>query len=336
MEYLTRRVLTGLAVGALALALSAGVSAAEFTIRAASHYNADTAIGFGMKTFKRLVEEYTNGRVEVELFLNAELGGEREHVEMVKNGAIEMTSTGLSGVGLYVSGLEVLELPYLYKDVDSLVRITSALIPSMQKMLNEKGFHSVGFIYNGPRSTIATRPLRTLEDFKNLKIRVPEAPLYVGWAKTMGAKPTPVPWPEIYTSLQTGLVEATEAAADGIYSSRFYEVAKYFTKTEHIYFAQYLVFNTKYFNALPADIQEAVMQAGHDMGPLQAQENKRVVDKALAALKKNGTEIIELTPTETQKFRDAMLDFNEEFAKSLGEAPYGVFKEAMRLIAEGK
>lgn len=335
MEKLTRRALTALAAGVLVSAMGSGAGAADFTIRAASHYNADTAIGFGMKTFKRLAEEYSNGRVEVELFLNAELGGEREHVEMVKNGAIEMTSTGLSGVGLYVSGLEVLELPYLYKDVDSLVRITLALLPSMQKMLNEKGFHSVGFIYNGPRSTISIRPLRTLEDFKNLKIRVPEAPLYVGMAKTMGAKPTPVPWPEIYTSLQTSLVEATEAAPDGIYSSRFYEVAKYFTKTEHIYFAQYLVFNTKYFNGLPKDIQEAIMQAGRDMGPLQAQENKRVVDKALAALKKAGAEVIDLSPAEKEKFRQAMLDFNEEFAKGLGKAPYGVFKEAMRLISSG-
>ena len=335
MKYLMKPVLSGLAVGVLASAMCAGAWAAEFTVRAASHYNANTAIGFGMTTFKRLAEDYTGGRVEVELFLSGELGGEREAVEMVKNGAIEMTATGLSGVGLYVSGLEVLELPFLYKDVDALVRITSALLPSMQKMLNEKGFHSVGFLYNGPRSTVSVRPLRTLDDFKNLKLRVPEAPLYVGMAKAWGTKPTPVPYPEVYTSLQTGVVEGTETAPDSIYSTRVYEVAPYVTLTEHIYFAQYLVFNAKHFNNLPKDIQDALMEAGRDMGALQAQENKRAVDRGTMLLKKAGVEIISLSPDELQRFRDSMREFNEEFAKSLGEAPYNVFKQAQKLIGSG-
>jgi len=106
------RTFTALVAGVFSLGLCASSLAADFKIRAATHFNENTAIAFGLKTFKRLVEEKTSGRVAVELFLNAELGTEREAVEMVKNGAIEMTSTGLSGVGLYVSGLDVLELPY--------------------------------------------------------------------------------------------------------------------------------------------------------------------------------------------------------------------------------
>lgn len=331
MTRLLGKTLVGLAVGVLTVGLCAGASAADFKIRAASHFNENTAIGFGMKTFKRLVEEKTKGRVEVDLFLNAELGNEREAAEMVKNGAIEMTSTGLSGVGLYVSGLDVLELPYLYKNADELVRITGALVPYMQSMLNEKGFQSVGFIYAGPRHTDSVKPLRSFADFKGLRLRVPEAPLYVGMAKAMGATPTPVAFTEVYTSLQTGIVEAMEGDADTIYKQRFYEVAKHVTLTGHIYYAQYMIFNKKYFDGLPADIQKALMEAGAETGKLQAKENQRQVLLSIEALKKDGVEIIELPEAELQKFRDAMKDFDEQYAKSRGEGPYKIFKEAQRL-----
>ncbi|MBE0529581.1 MAG: TRAP transporter substrate-binding protein [Rhodospirillales bacterium] len=331
MTRLMGRTFAGLVAGALVLGMGSGASAADFKIRAASHFNENTAIGFGMKAFKRLAEEKSGGRVEVELFLNAELGNEREAAEMVRNGAIEMTSTGLSGVGLYVSGLDVLELPYLYKDADALVRITDALLPHMQKMLNDKGFQSVGFIYAGPRHTNSVKPLRAFADFKNLKLRVPESPLYVGMARAMGASPTPVAFTEVYTSLQTGIVEAMEGDADTIYKQRFYEVAKYVTLTGHIYYAQYVVFNRKYFDGLPNDIQDILMEVGAETGKLQAQENKRQVQLSLDALKKEGVELIELPDAELQKFRDAMAEFNDQHAKSRGEGPFKIFQEAMKL-----
>ena len=331
MTRLVGRTLAGMAAVILAMGTFSGASAADFKIRAATHFNENTAIAFGLKTFKRLVEEKTGGRVAVELFLNAELGTEREAVEMVKNGAIEMTSTGLSGVGLYVSGLDVLELPYLYKDADSLVRITTALVPHMQKMLEDKGFHSIGFIYAGPRHTNSLKPLRTFADFKGMKLRVPESPLYVGMAKAMGASPTPIPMSDVYTSLQTGVVDAMEGDADTIYKQRYYEVAKHVTLTGHIYYAQYVVFNKKYYEGLPKDIQDTLMAVGAETSKLQAVENKRQVQISIDALKKEGVDIIDLPDSELQKFREAMATFSEAHAKSRGEGPYSIYKEAKRL-----
>lgn len=332
MARFARRAFAGLAVGALVLGLCGGASAAEFKIRAASIYNENHAVGFGMKTFAKLVKEKTKGRAEIELFLNAELGTERENAEMVKNGAIEMTASGLSGIGLYVPGLDVLELPYLYSSMEELDRIATALLPKMQKMLNNKGFQSVGFLYLGPRSTISVKPLRKFEDFKNLKLRVPESPLYVGMAKAMGAAPTPVAFTEVYTSMQTGIVEAMEGGADTVHKQRFYEVAKYFTLTRHIFHVQYVVINKKFFDKLPADIQKALMEAGAETGPLQAQENKRQVQVSLDALKAEKVEMIEVP--DIGKFREACLKFNDQHAKSRGEDAYAVYKEVMRLSSK--
>jgi tripartite ATP-independent transporter DctP family solute receptor len=262
------------------------------------------------------VAERSGGRAEVEVFHNSELGNEREMAEMVKTDALEMTISGLAGIGLYVPGIHVFELPYLYGSMAELKEITAKLEPEMQKLLVDKGFRTLGFNFQGPRSTASVKPLQSFADFKGLRLRVPESPLYVGMAKAMGTDPTPVAYPEVYTALQSGVVEAMEGGPDSVYNNRFYEVAKNYVLTKHIFHVLYMAINEEYFQSLPADIREVLLQAGHEASEAQYRAVLAANEESLERMRAEGTRIIEID--DIAPFRAAMQSFNVEYAAGKG------------------
>ena len=311
----TLRLATGAALIAGIVSLPA--MGQEYEIRFGNLYPEDHSIGIAADRFAELVEEKTDGRAVVEVFHNGVLGSEREMAEAVKTGSLEMVTSGLAGIGLYVPGVHVFELPYLYGSMEELQQVTAELEPEIQDLLVDKGFHSVGFNYQGPRSTASVRPLRSLADFEGLKLRVPEAPLYVGMAEAMGTTPTPVAYPEVYTSLQTGIVEAMEGSPDSIFNNKFYEVANNLSLTQHIYHVLYMALNQDYFASLPEDIQNALIEAGREAAEVQLDATLELNEESLAAMREEGVEVIELADLDA--FKEALRPFNDEYAESRGE-----------------
>jgi len=297
----------------------------DFKIRFGNLYPQAHSIGIGADKFAELVTQKTGGKVKVEVFHNSVLGSEREMTEAVKTGSLEMVVSGLAGIGLYVPGIHVFELPYLYNSMDHLKKIAYQLEPEMQKLLTAKGFRTLGFNYQGPRSTLCVKSLKSLDDFKRLRLRVPEAPLYVGMAKAMGADPTPVAYPEVYTALQTGIAEAMEGSPDSIFNNRFYEVAKHLTLTKHIYHVLYVAINEKFYQSLPADVQKALIEAGKESSEVQLAATVKFSEESLEKMKSEGLEVIELA--DLKPFQTALQSFNESYAQQKGPEAVEMLKK---------
>lgn len=309
---------------AQAAAPATGNAAAKYTIRLASMYPADHFVSKAADKFAELVQQKTNGQVKVQVFHDAQLGSERETAEGLKSGTVEMMYSGLAGIGTYAPGIQVLELPYLYNDFDHLRRVAQQLTPDLTKLLTDKGIRPVGYYYDGPRSTLSVKPLRTIDDFKGLKFRVPESPAYVSMAKALGSIPTPIALPEAYNALQTKVAEAIEGSPSTLFNGKYYEVAKNLTLTKHIYQVLYLVANDKFYQGLPQDVQKAINDAGKESGDYQYQLITGINQQNYDKMKAGGAQIVEIT--DLTPFQQAVKDPNASFAKDKGE-------EAVQLLS---
>jgi TRAP-type C4-dicarboxylate transport system substrate-binding protein len=200
----------GIACATAVLGFATPASAQDITLRFASLYPPTHAASRTADKLAELVSAKTGGKVAIDVFHNAALGSEREAAEGVKSGSIDIAYSGLPGFGSYVPEFGVLELPFNYNSLDDVKNVVDKISQSLESRMASQGLQLLGYLYDGPRVTISTSPLNSLADFDGLKLRVPQAPLYVQMAEAFGASPTPVALPEVYTALQSKIVEALE------------------------------------------------------------------------------------------------------------------------------
>lgn len=270
---LSRRTLLGTLGGAAAagaLGMPAIAQAPQKTLRFASLFRPDHDSSKSSEHFAELVGKKTGGRIKVQVFHNAALGNEAQVGEGVRTGTIDMGFAGGVGFGSAIRDIRVLELPYLYKDFDDIHAVFAKVSPQLGKAFADKGVQLLGYVYEGPRMTLSTKPLKSFADFKGLKLRVPQAPTYIAMAQAFGATPTPVAFPEVYTALQAGVAEALEGSPSTLFTGKFHEVAKNLARTDHIYNAIYFGIHPATFNALAADIKAAILEAGKEIDRLQS------------------------------------------------------------------
>jgi tripartite ATP-independent transporter DctP family solute receptor len=317
--------LTLLAGGALVLA--SGAQAQTVTLKLGEIYAQSHTNGAGALKLAELVAQKTQGQVKIEVFLDSKLGSERETAEGVVAGTIDIAPSGLGGIGRFIQPIHALELPYIYTGLDHLKRVSDAMGPDINKLFAEKGVRNIGFFFLGPRVVAARKQVRSLEDLKGLRLRVPESPLYVGMARALGATPTPIAFPEAYTSLQTGVVDAVEGDPGTLFSTKWYEPAKYIAQTEHIWHLRYIVMNEASFKKLSSAQQSALLEAGKEATAYQLglvrQFNKDALDKIKAA----GGEIIAIS--DIAAFAKALEPFNKEYAAKLGGQAIPLLQKAM-------
>ena len=303
--------------------------AADVTLRVGNVYPATHSIPVATNEFKRLVEEKSKGRIAVQVFNNSELGSEREMAEMVKNGSLEMVLSGLPGTGAYAPEIEVMEAFYMYKNVEDLARITSAIRDDIQQFVNPKGFYLVGMMYQGPRITLSTKPLKTVDDFKGLRLRVPQTPLFVALARTWGATPTAISLTEVYTSLESGVINAMEATAETIVTSNFHEKAKFLLMTRHNYYPQPMVVNLAWFEKLPKDLQQSIVDAATEAGQFQLRIHKDAEAKAMATMRASGVQITE--PADIAPFRTPLIEMDKQYFAAKGPKVNAVFQKMLSM-----
>ncbi|RLC36425.1 MAG: TRAP transporter substrate-binding protein, partial [Candidatus Nealsonbacteria bacterium] len=183
----------------------------------------------GLEIFKNYVEEKTNGEMKINVYPNSQLGAERESVEQCKNGSLEMATASAGPLTTFNSKFMVLDIPFAFDSYDVAWMVLDG--PVGQKLLEsceEVGLKGLSFMENGFRHvTNNVRPITKLEDFKNIKIRTMEAPMHMENFKLLGANPTPVPWTELYLTLQQKIVDGQENPLANLWEVKMYEVQKY-------------------------------------------------------------------------------------------------------------
>ena len=318
------------AASVIALSAVAG-HAADLTMRVGTVYQTTHTISQASAEFERLVEEKSDGAIEVEVFYAEELGSEREMAEMTRAGGLEMVLSGLPGTGAFVPQIEVMEAFYTYDSVEELAEVVRAIESDLNVFMEPQGFHLVGTMYQGPRNLLSTKPVRSFEDMQGLKLRIPQTPLFVALAQSWNATPTAISLGEVYTSLESGVIDAVEGTSETIVSSKFYENAGYLTLTQHNYYPQPMVVNKSWWDGLTDGQREVIETSAKEAGEYQLSLHKAADDAALQTMRDAGVEIIEL---DTEPFREPVLAAMDDYIKSKGDDVYAVYQKMLEVSAD--
>jgi C4-dicarboxylate-binding protein DctP len=318
-------ILAAASVAALgfAFALAGPASAQAPIIIKFSHVVAtDTPKGAAAEKFKELAEKYTDGKVKVEIYPNSTLYKDKEELEALQLGAVQMLAPSNSKFGpIGVREFEVFDLPYILPDLKTLRKVTDGpLGAKLLKLLEPKGMIGLAYWDNGFKEMTANKKLISPDDYKGLKFRIQSSKVLEAQFRALGAIPQVMAFSEVYQALQTGVVDGEENTTSNIYTQKMNEVQKYMTMTNHGYIGYVVVVNKKFWEGLPADIRtqlEKAMKEATEFGNGQsAKEN----DEALAEIKKAGkTEIDTLTPEQDAAMRKAMEPVYKDVASRVGQ-----------------
>jgi C4-dicarboxylate-binding protein DctP len=323
-------------IGAIALACGLGVAgpalAQQPIVIKFSHVVAlDTPKGNGAEQFKKLAEERTKGRVKIEVYPNSQLYKDKEELEALQIGAVQMLAPSLSKFGpLGAREFEAFDLPFLFDNDIELHRVTQGAIgQQLFKMLEGKGITGLGYWDNGFKQMTANKPLRMPEDFKGLKMRIQSSKVLDAQMRALGANPQVMAFSEVYQALQTGVVDGTENTTSNIYTQKMHEVQKYLTLSDHGYIGYAVVVNKKFWDGLPADIRAILESAMNDATKYTNDIAKKENDDALEGIRKSGkTQIITLTPQEKAAWKKAVIGVHAEMESKVGkDLIHAIYKE---------
>jgi C4-dicarboxylate-binding protein DctP len=310
------------AFGAL-LAAAPSAQAQEPIVIKFSHVVAvNTPKGQAALKFKELAEAATKGKVKIEVYPNSQLYKDKEELEALQLGSVQMLAPSLAKFGpLGVKEFEAFDLPYIFPDKASLHKITEGPVGAkLMAKLEPKGFKGLAFWDNGFKIMSANKPLIHPDDFKGLKFRIQSSKVIDAQMRALGAIPQVMAFSEVYQGLQTGVVDGQENTPSNMYTQKMHEVQKYATMSEHGVISYAVIVNKKFWEGLPADIRatlEVAMKEATEYGNhIAKQEN----DQALAAIKKAGkTQIIGLTPQEKLAWKKALLPVHGQMADKIGK-----------------
>jgi len=258
--------------------------------------------------FKEIIEAKSDGRIKVTLFPNAQLGGEREMAEGVKMGTIEMTTVTSDGaLPAWVPDTQVFSIPYLFRDREHVYKaLDGALSDELNPKFEEQGFKHLGFVELGFRHfTNNKKEINSAADMKDLKIRVQEAPIWFALIKSLKGTATPIPFNDLYTALQQGVVDGQENPLATIRSMKFYEVQKHLALDAHTYAPGSVLINKAFFENLSAEDQKLVQEAVDEMKAYQRDLIAGKDEENLKFLKEQGMAV---TDPDRQSFMDATKD----------------------------
>lgn len=257
----------------------------EFLLHASHLVSEDHTWYRAFEYFAEILEERSNGRIVVKNYHSEQLAKEIEAIRLIQAGVIDMTTTG-SMLNNWIEIVAFCELPFLLRDSSDMKELIAGPIGQrMEKEMREKtGIRPIGYFQRGPRHLTSNRPIKHPDDLKGLIVRVPNVPSFVTTWEALGAKPTPMAFSEVFTSLQQGTIEAQENPFAMIRASGFSEVQQYINLTAHVVSWTYPVIGEKQFQAFPEDIKEIFVQAAEDMQAYEHQlflENEKKVQEEL-------------------------------------------------------
>jgi C4-dicarboxylate-binding protein DctP len=307
----------------LAAALSFNAYAQAPIVIKFSHVVAtDTPKGQAAERFKELAEKATKGRVKVEVYPNSQLYKDKEELEALQLGAVQMLAPSLAKFGpLGVKEFEAFDLPYIFPSKTALYSVTEGPIgKGLLAKLESKGITGLAFWDNGFKVMSANKPLHTPDDFKGLKMRIQSSKVLDAQMRALGANPQVLAFSEVYQALQTGVVDGTENPPSNMYTQKMHEVQKHVTVSNHGYLGYAVIVNKKFWDGLPPDIRTSLETAMRDATTFEKAIAQRDNDIAMDAIKKAGkTTIYTLTAKEQAEWRKALLPVQKDMESRIGK-----------------
>ena len=242
----------------------------------------------GMQLMVDKVNAASKGELEMQLFPNSQLGGEKEMAEGMRLGSVCGAPINVSVLSVWVPEGQLFDMPFLFRDDEHAYHVLAGAVgKQLAAKYEPHGFKVVGFLVNGTRHPMSKTPILTPDDVKGKKFRVIQSPLHIELWKMLGANPTPIAFPEIYNSMQTGVVDAMDNAKTTYWASKFYEVAPHVTDLGHIYSISAVAFSSTFWKRLtPAQqtlVQTATMEGIKLQDRLIAEGDEEAMKKAVAA-----------------------------------------------------
>jgi len=265
--------------------------------------------------FAELCAEKSDGRIKVTVYPAAQLGNERDMLEGIQMDTIDMMLATTAYLANLESAFSVLDLPFIFDDVDHVKACLDGEVgQQLSKILSDnQGLKILTYLNSGFRVMLTKNTkLENLDSFKGLQMRSPETPVYVQMFKALGAAPTPIPFSEVYTAIQTGVVEGVEVSPDLMYTMKFHEVGKYIARTNHIFTTVVPLVSNKYWNSLDADTQRIIKEAWAEVAAWEWGEYEGANEVAIGEMAKAG---IAVNDIDRASLREACTTVYDEFAK---------------------
>ncbi|WP_375313362.1 TRAP transporter substrate-binding protein [Bradyrhizobium sp. A5] len=311
------------AASVAALALTGPASAQAPIIIKFSHVVAtDTPKGKASEKFKELAEKYTGGKVKIEVYPNSSLYKDKEELEALQLGSVQMLAPSNSKFGpLGIREFEVFDLPYILPDLKTLRKVTEGPLGlRLLKLLDSKGITGLAYWDNGFKQMSANKKLVAPADYQGVKFRIQSSRVLQAQFKALGSLPQVMAFGEVYQALQTGVVDGQENTWSNIYTQKMHEVQKYISETNHGYIGYVVIVNKKFWDDLPADIRDQLSKAMKEATDFNNTQSQKENDDALAEIRKSGkSEIIKLTPEQDQAMRKAMEPVYKDAAGRVGQ-----------------
>lgn len=303
-----------------------------FEYRVATIEGVGTPMNDAFEAYIDGLEECSDGRLQGENFPNSQLGGFIDLIDGNRQGTYEFTMGGFDVEGELAPGLSALSLGYVFRDTEHVEQVIEELQDEMSRRLDEATGVSVAAMGDeGWRTLFATRPVRNLEELQGLKIRVPEAEIPLGMWNAMGASATPVPFTEIYSALQTGVIEGGEGALAQIDANAFHEPAPHLTQTHHWYNIKPVRVNSAWLNSLPQELQDCVYDVGDEVFRDAREASRQDMDERIEKFEAQGVEVYD-EPEDIDEWAERAATYEEEYFERYPDAEE--FIERVRAVGE--
>ena len=275
----------------------------------------------GMKKFSELVAAKSGGKMQVKMFVGGILGSDQANISAIQGGTLEMAVMNTGILASVAKELAIFDFPFLFannKESDALV--DGPVGKKLHQKLEAKGLVGLSYWELGYRQiSNSKRPLVKVEDIEGLKLRVIPNPINVAWVKALGANPTPLPFPEVYSALEQKAIDGQENPVSVIATSKFWEVQKFMTMTNHQYNPQSVIFSKKIWDSLSPAERKILDDSADEATKYQREQARAAVAVNMELLKKGGMTVSEFAPAEVAKLRDKMKPVIAQFSASVGE-----------------
>lgn len=313
--------LSWLAAGAVVL-LPAAALADPLVIKFSHVVSPDTPKGLAIEYLKQQVEQRSDGRLKVEVYPNSQLYKDKEEMEALQLGAVQMLAPSLGKFRpLGVKEFDVFNLPFLFDGEGSVDKITNGPIgKALLAKLAVRGIKGLGYWNSDFYVMTANKPLRTLEDFKGLRLRVQSSKVQSAEVEALGAMPQTLAFSEVYQALQTGVIDGADyPGINNLFTQKVYEVQKYVTVSRHSYLGYGVIINKAFWDKLPPDLQQVVDVSLQDATEMNNKLVREESERSLKAMEASGkTTIIHLTDAERQAWKKVLLPVHQKFVDDIG------------------
>ncbi len=287
-----------------------------------AHQDSDDAPSNQMlQDVEKYVEEKTDGKVDIQLYPNGIMGSDREVLEGIQLGTVQMSNMGSSVLSTYGEKFSIFEIPFLYKDFEAICNAYDGELGEIYNdWLAEEDFLCLGILTYGWKGlSNNVRPVSSPADMTGMKVRVMEVPMYIDTFKALGANPTAMSWNEIYTGLQQGTIEAQDNSPELTYTAKFHEVQKYYTNLNHVQGNGLLLVKKSYFESLPEDVQTVIQEAFDQ--EIQKQRARSVEDEQMYIqnMIDEGIQFTDLTDEQRAKFSEKVTSVHDHFREVVGD-----------------